>query len=144
MYYNSSNSSIYVASSYLNSIDTFDLNLNLVHTFSTATLCSPVTISGFDKRLYVGCFDDRMILVIENEQIVSTFKVCNGHGVRSIIFDQSGFMATTCYSYGIFLYDQNLNYTGKLMIIPKSSSSVAFDSKGRFVFILIDQILLYY
>ena len=45
MYWISSNSSIYVASRYLNSIDTFDSNLNLVDTFSTATLCSPVTIS---------------------------------------------------------------------------------------------------
>ncbi len=64
--------------------------------------------------------------------------------MRSIIFDQSGFMATSCISHGIFLYDQNLSYNGKLMIIPKTSSSVAFDSKGCFFVILKDQILLYY
>jgi hypothetical protein len=55
-------------------------------------------------------------------------------------------MATSClYSGKLYLYDNNLNYTGKSISTPPHPYSISFDSKGRFVVALSDNgISLYY
>ena len=82
-------------------------------------------------------------LVIENQQIINTFDGCDF--VTSIIFDQSGYMATSCYGQRkLYLYDNNLSYTGKSISIDYDALTIAFDSKGRFVVVSSDQISIYY
>ncbi len=65
--------------------------------------------------MYVGCSTGGTILVIKNNEIINNFNGCGGASdyVLSIIFDESGYMATSCYSYDkLYLYNKNLNYTG--------------------------------
>ena len=73
--------------------------------------------------MYVGCSFPPSIIVIENKKILNTFNGCNGvlnGGVYSIVFDESGYMATACldpYRLSnpdkVYLFDNNLSYTGK-------------------------------
>lgn len=159
IYFNSKNRLMYITVLLLNSIHIFDLNLNLVDsivnvTFSTepsqspSNYPSPHSISGFKNRLYVGCTRESLILVIENKQVINTFNGCSGwlvgDNIYSILSDQSGYIAISCFSYGLYLYDSNLSYTGKRILPAGLPMSSAFDSKGRLVVITAYKISLYY
>jgi hypothetical protein len=140
IYFNSTNSLMYVTAAYNLSIHVFDLNLNLINTISLSN--EPFAITGFNNRMYVGCVSNPT-LVIENQQIINTFDGCDF--VTSIIFDQSGYMATSCYGERkLYLYDNNLSYTGKSISIDDGALTIAFDSKGRFVVVSSNQISIYY
>jgi hypothetical protein len=144
IYYNSTNSLMYITAFYSNSIHVFDLNLNLVDTISTPPF-NPWSISGLNNRLYAG-YNDGSILVIENKQIINNFNGCGGTiaFVTSIIFDQSGYMATSCITGKLYLYDNILSFTGKSISTAINPISNAFDSKGRFVVVSANQISIYY
>jgi hypothetical protein len=65
--------------------------------------------------MYAACHDGT-ILVIQNKQIINNYN--NGYNgisdyVTSIIFDQSGYMATSCMDSHKLYFHKNLTYTGK-------------------------------
>ena len=63
---------------------------------------------------------------------------------ESILFDQSGNMATACfYSSQVNLYNNSF-YTGKSIQTAPYETSLAFDSKGRFIVVSWYQISIYY
>jgi hypothetical protein len=92
------------------------------------------------------------IVVIENKQVINSISACgrssSGSGtVRSIIFDQLGYMATCCSDgqSAMYLYNKNLIYTGiTLSTSPYTVYSLGFDSKARFVALIVTRISIFY
>ena len=145
IYYNSTNSFIYAAANKKQAIDVFGLNLNFIESFSTSSYY-PWSISGFNNIMYVGCLSSGTILMIANKIILNTFNGCNGQSgdAKSIVFDQIGYMATSCTGNGmVYLYNENLGYTGKSISIA-NPMFIGFDSRSRFVVVSKDRVSLYY
>jgi hypothetical protein len=150
LYHNSTNNLIYVAANYNYSIHVFDLSLNLIETISIPTSYGgPWSISATNNKIYVGCSYQK-IVVIENKQVINSISGCGRSSsgtVRSIIFDQLGYMATCC-SDGqsvMYLYNKNLIYTGlTFSTSPNSAYSFGFDSKNRFVALIVTRISIFY
>ncbi len=144
LYYNSSNNLIYAAGSGSASLHVFTSTLLLTGFIQTPE-CYPKSISGFDNRMYVGCHNGT-ILVIQNKQVINNYKNgCNGiiDYVTSIIFDQSGYMATSCMDSRKLYLHKNLTYTGKSISTSYIPYTIAFDSKDRFI-VTSNQISIYY
>ena len=150
LYYNLTNNLIYVAANSNNSIHVFDLSLNVVDAISIPiSYGKPWSISALNNKIYVGC-SYQIIVVIENKQVINSFNGCgrsSGSGsVTSIMFDQMGFMATSCSDGDskIYLYNKNLMYTGlALSTGAHTAYSFGFDSKARFVALLVTRISIY-
>ncbi len=145
IFYNSNDGFLYAAANKKSAVHIFNTSLTLVDSFAT-TSYYPWSISVFNNLTYVGCMTSGTILVVVNKQISKTFNGCNGNGddVKSITFDQSGYMAISCSITGqVFLYNNNSVYTGKNIPIINPMFS-GFDSIGRFVVVSKDRISLYY
>ena len=144
IYYNSSNNFIYVAPKALNVIQVFNLNLIFHHNISTS-IYYPWSIAGYNNQMYVGDRYNGTILVIENEVIVRTFKGCNGNSVQLsyILFDQCGFMATSCNTNQVYLYQPNGTYLSKNLATPSGPMYIGYDSNVRFVQISYTRINIY-
>ena len=143
--YNPSNGFIYVASFYLDEIQLFSLHLTLIRRFSTSPH-GPWSITVSSNELYVGTYEG-MILVYQNESLINKFSGCNGNSapLTSILFDVTGYMATTCYSptNKLYLFSPNGSFTGKRLASPLYPEYIGFDSKGRFIQISVNQISIY-
>ena len=145
IYYNPHETLIYIASVSVKAIHVFDLNLSLNDSISTSTY-APYSIVCFDSQIYVGT-SIGVVLVIANKIIINTFDGCLGNSgpLKYIIFDQFGYMITTCYSVDkIYLYNSNGTYAGKSLATPMGSFYTEFDSIGRFVLGTRNQVSLYY
>ena len=141
-YYNSTNNLVYVATNYNYSKHVFDFSLNLINPISIPTLFGgPWSISASNNKMYVGCSYQK-IVVIENKQVLNSISGCGRRGsglgtVRSIIFDQFGYMATSCSDgqSAMYLYTKNLIYTG----LTLSTNFIKnFNTKKKEVKIIID------
>ena len=144
LYYNSTNNLLYVAPYYLTVIHIFDLNLNFSHSFSILTY-NPWSITGYNNQLYIGT-NTGLILVIQNENILNQFNGCGGNSVllNSILFDDYGYMATSCSDVNkLYLLFPNATSTSKIITTPLNPEYIGFDSKGRFIIILINKITIY-
>ena len=126
--YNPSNSLIYVTSSM----------------FSMFSSYYPWSITVSSNQLYVG-LNKGIILVFQNEIFINQFDGCNGDNVllSSILFDQNGYMATSCYSNKSYLFSPSGSFTGKYLTIPRFARYIGFDSKDRFILTSIHQIVIY-
>ena len=143
--YNPSNSLIYVAAYWLKEIQVFNLNLTYIRRFSTSPY-QPWPITESSNKLYVGTLGGT-ILVYQNEIIINQFNGCNGDStaLTSILFDPNGYMATSCDypTNKLYLFSPNGSFTGKSITIPSTPQYIGFDSKGRFIQILWNQISIY-
>ena len=121
----------------------FNLNLTLIRRFSTSPH-SPLSITISSNQSYVGTYDGT-ILVYENEILITQFDGCSGNSqhVCSILFDQNGYMATTCSNEKLCLFSPNGSLTGKSIITPFFPRYIGFDSKDRFILISAYQISIY-
>ena len=77
-----------------------------------------------------------MILVYEIEKILNQFDG-NRELLRSIFFDQNGYLATTCSNptNKLYLFSPDGSFTGKSLTTPQYPRYIGFDSKGRFILI---------
>ena len=142
--YNPSNGLINVASFYFNEIKVFNLDLTLIRRFSTSPYF-PWSIAESSNQLYVGT-EGGIIIVYQNEIRVNKFYGCDGSNdyMTSILFDQNGYMAAICdYSHKVYLFTSNVSFTGNRIITPNVPSYIGFDSKGRFILVLVRQIIIY-
>ena len=143
--YNPNNSLIYVAPNNLSVIHIFDLNLTFLHNIST-TPYQPFSITGYNNQLYVGTTNGT-VLVIQNEIIVNQFNGCGGNNVwlTSVVFDDYGYMATSCRdpSNTLYLLYVNGTSTGKTIATRVFPYYIGFDSKGDFIQISAHQITIY-
>jgi hypothetical protein len=144
VYYNSTNDLIYVADYSNLCIDIFDSSLKQVDVILTSYY-TPWSVTGYNNRMYVGTSYMGKVLVIENKQIINIIDACNGlsDDVLSITFDQSGLMATSCYTGKLFLYNSDSTYSEKSIMTSSLPFSTAFDSKGRFIIVSYKQISIY-
>ena len=143
LYFNPTNRFLYVAPHYLTVIHVFDLNLTLSHSFSTSPYY-PYSITGYNNLLYIGT-NNGTVLVVQNQTIVNQFNGCGGNGVwlKSILFDQYGYCATSCNNNKLYLLFANGTYTGKTIVTPNDPKFIGFDSKGHFIQISVNQITIY-
>jgi hypothetical protein len=143
IYFNSTNNFIYIAPANLYAIHVFDLNLSLNHTFSTSSY-RPWSIAGYNDQLYLGDISGS-ILVVVNEVIIRTFKGCNGNLVQLnyILFDQCGYLATSCDNNELYLYHSNGTYLSKNFNASTRTKYIGYDSKGNFIQISTAQISIY-
>ena len=145
IYYNPHDTLIYISSISANAILVFDLNLSLNDSISTSNY-DPYAIVCFDSQLYVGT-SNGLVLVIANKIIIRTFNGCLGNSgfLMYIIFDQFGYMVTTCQTPNkIYLYNSNGIYAGKNLSTASSPYYTEFDSIGRFVIVTGNHVRLYY
>ena len=143
--YNPSISFIYVvaAAPNLYEIQVFNLDLILMRRFSTSPH-EPYSIIVSSNQLYVGTTGG-IILVYQNEIFINQFNACDGNIysiMTSILFDQNGYMATSCSypSNKLYIFSQNGSFTGKSLTMPSFPEYIGFDSKGRFIQISTKQI----
>ena len=142
--YNPSNGLIYVVSVYSNEIQVFSSELALIRRFSTEPH-KPYSITVSSNQLYVGT-TGRIIIVYQNEIIINQFNGCDGNSVdlSSILFDLTGYMATSCFSANkLYLFSPNGSFTGKSITTPIRPHYIGFDSKGRFIQISSQQISIF-
>ena len=140
--YNPSNGLIYIAVNRLSEIQVFSLDLTLIRSFSTSPH-QPYSITESSNQLYVGT-DEGIMLVYKNEAIIKQFHGCDGNSVwlTLILFDQNGYMATSCNNptNKLYLLSPNGSFTGQSITTPSSPRYIGFYSKGRFVQISEKQI----
>jgi hypothetical protein len=143
LYYNSTNALIYVASSYFEVINVFNLNLTLNDSISI-TSYRPWSINEHNNELYVGT-NNGMMLVIVNKQIMKQFNGCNGQSVLlySILFDDFNNMATSCANQRLYLYNTAGSYLNKSIPTDSNPMYIGLDSKSRLVVVTKTQITLY-
>jgi hypothetical protein len=96
--------------------------------------------------LIVGTLTGTIVALV-NKTIINSFNGCNGNsaGITSIIFDDYGYMATSCDNpvNRVFLYFSNGSFTGKSISTPSRPFVIGFDSKNRFYILSMNQISLY-
>ena len=152
--YNPKNGLKYAAAYGLKEIQVFNVNLNLVRHLSTSPY-GPYSITEYADKFYIGT-DEGLIIVLNplNGVIAITFNGCNGDNdfSTSILFDQYGYMAISCFSRAFFssvshaklcLHYPNGSFTGKILTTPEYPNYIGFDSKGRFIQISSQQITIY-
>ena len=143
LYFNSTNSWLYVTPYNLVVIHVFNLNLSLNHSFSTSS-CRPNSITGYNNQLYIGT-NKGTVLVVQNEVVLNEFNGCGRYNVTltSILFDEYGYFATSCNNNKFYLLFANGTNTGKLMVTPTSTRYIGLDSKGHFIQISEKKITIY-
>ena len=144
MYFNSSNGIIYVAPNNLKEIHAFYLSITYSHIISVPY--KPFSISEYKNIMYVGTTNG-IVILIQNELIINQFNGCNGTSVTLtyILFDQYDCMATICSdpTNKLYLYNTDGTYTGTNLSTPSKPRYIGFDTKGRFVLISTNQIIIY-
>ena len=140
LYYNSTNSLIYVTSYWLREIQIFNLNLTLTDTISTPQYNTQKSINGYNNQLYVGA--DHTILIISNKQIIQNLITFTNYWdyAASMVFDKYDNMAIACSDRNLYLYHANGTYLNKKIftMLYNEPQFVGFDSNSRLV------ILMYY
>ena len=143
--YSQTNGLIYVAAFSLKEIQVFNLDLTLIRRFSTSPH-NPYSNTESSNQLYVGT-NKGIILVYQNEIIINQINGCNGNStaLTSILFDQKGYMATSCDNPTriLYLFSPNGSFTGKSLTTPDYPRYISFDSKGRFFQFSYKQISIY-
>ncbi len=143
IYFNCTNNFIYVAPTVYSYIQVFDLNLTFNHTISVDPN-NPRSFSEFNNELYVGT-SQSIVLVIVNKIVIRSFTGCSSGPLYSLVADNYGLIAIACFSDHLFnLYYYNGTSTGKSLAAPVHPTYVGFDSKGRFVFLSLFQMSIYY
>ena len=144
LFFNSLINTIYVAGYSHYAIDVFDLNLTLVDSISTPNY-QPYSIQLYRNYIYTGTISSGNLLVIENKVIIRTVSVCTGTFISSILIDNFGFMALSCFNEKkVYLhYSATVNYTGMSLTHTVYPHFINFDSNGRFVVISLNQIDIY-
>ncbi len=143
LYYNSTNSLIYVASHNLGDIYVFNLDLALTDMISTSN-SYPWSINGYNNQLFVGT-DSGTILVIVNNLIIQQFNGCNEENTHliSMIFDEYDNMATGCNNNYLYLYSKNGSFLNKNIPTVSDQAYLGFDLKSRLVVVTRTEISLY-
>jgi hypothetical protein len=143
IYHNSTNDLIYVAQSGTTAIHVFNLTLSLIRSFPLSTY-RPYSLAGYNNQLYVGTTVG-FILVVVNEVMINSFNGCNGgtSKVTSIFIDRNGYMATTCDSSFLYLYNTNGTYAGKSITTPTSPRFLGYNSKCKFVQVSYTKVSIY-
>jgi hypothetical protein len=94
--------------------------------------------------MYVGTTID-VVLIILNKTIITNFHGCHGASIQLtfILFDQYGYMATSCYkATKFYLYTQDGNFIST-SISTQFNEYIGFDTKGHFVVISYNLIIIY-
>ena len=91
------------------------------------------------------------ILVYQNEILINQFDGCDGNNacLSSILFDQNGYIATSCDDSKLYLFSPDGAFSGKRITTPDNPDNpdypncIGFDPKGRFILISRYQISIY-
>jgi hypothetical protein len=143
IYFNSTENLIYIADSYNSDFLIFNMNLSLEYKVSVSPYY-PYSFSEYNNELYIGTTSN-MVIVVDNKVIIRNFSACSGSTLNFIYSNNFGLMAINCETINeINFYYSNGTYTGKSLATFQKPVYVGFDSKGRFVIILKNQISIYY
>ena len=103
-------------------------------------------MSGYNNQLIVGTTAGT-ILAMVNKTIINLSNGCNGNsgGINSILFDDYGYMATSCNTpvNKLFLYFSIGSFTGKSISTPFRPFLIGLDFKNRFYILSMAQISLF-
>jgi hypothetical protein len=134
LYFNSSNSLLYVSTSTFNIIYVFSLNLTLIRKISVSF--PNFSIFAFNGLMFVATITSD-IMVLQNEVIVYTFTTsCTS--IKALMIDKFGIIALNCYfgsvSSNITFYYLNGSFTGKTYQIPvQYANNFGFDHNGNWI-----------
>ena len=143
IYFNLTKSLLYVAPYNLKHIHVFDSNLSFNHSFPISPF-QPFSIAENNNLLFVGT-KNGTILVILDEVIINKFPGCNRNSkmLTFMLFDQYGYMATSCDTYQLYLYYSNGTFTNMSFSTPNETRQFGYDSSGRFFLVSFHQINVY-
>ena len=145
IYYSPIENSIFVANFGASKVDVFDLDLNLNNSLNLFTY-KPFSIQGLDKQIFVGDSYNGVIILIEKKIIIKIFQACGGIStlVSSIIFDQFGYMATTCFNNYAYLYSANGTYTSLNISTQPYPFQISFSYNGHLAIVSYYRVTIYY
>jgi hypothetical protein len=134
LYFNSSNSLLYVSTSSLNIIYVFSLNLTLIRKISVSL--PNYSIFAFNRLMFVSTITSD-IMVLQNEKIIYTFAT-SCFSIKTLMIDKFGIIALNCYiSYAInniTFYYLNGSFTGETFRIPVAfPNNFGFDHNGNLI-----------
>jgi hypothetical protein len=141
--FDSFNSRLYTSSLDFNSIRIYGSSLNFIDSFSTLPY-EPWALTYFNNKFYVGT-QNGQILVYQNKTVIQQFQGCNNisTSVYSILFDNYGYMAISCFHGDFYLYFINGTYTNKKFSTPSAKTYIDFDASARLVLISTNHITFY-
>ncbi len=117
-----------------NKIDVYNRNLTLIDSILVALPYKPSCVFYFEKKIFVGTFDNGSLLVIQNKSISQVWTTPCTDFVSSINVDQYGYIMISClYQNKIFLLYKNGTSTGKSLSITYLPTFVSVDQKGRII-----------
>ena len=146
IYYNETSDLLYVSlSGSAFKIRVFNRNLTLMRTIATSNFV-PYSLNSYMNTLFVGT-KNGSVLVLENETIKTVYNdVCEQTStVSSILIDEFGYMAVTCYQINmVHLY--NVNGANMNISIPTAARpfNIAIDSHGRLIINTPNELDIYY
>ncbi len=155
-YYNQTSNLMYVGGFTSNRIDILDSNLNIVENFYLTENFTVSTIQGHKNYLYIGIASINngsaggKILVLLNNVIVQNVYGCfNSYillslKVFSILFDENGYMATSCNDGQANLFNQSLSYIYKSTNFDSALSFMSLDSKNRLITLSVYNVINIY
>ena len=129
LYYDSVSSRIIAAGCDISSVDTFDLNLNLLSSVSVGNCPHGVTV--YNSKIYVAKYYSLNVAVISNGVVENTYPTVCSNALIRISVDSFGYFALSCGNGQAYLYDSNMQYTSKSIGIGVWVGNVKFDTNNR-------------
>ena len=130
LFYDSTASTIIAAGCNVNSVDTFDLDLNLVSTVSIPYEC-PHHVTVYKSRIYVVLFYSGYVAVILNGVLQNSFSTECSVLLTGVSIDPFGYFALSCWGDNkVYIYDSNMQYTNK-SITHKNVMDTRLDTNNR-------------
>ena len=145
IYFNSTNSLLYVGTYSSNKIQVFNQNLTFLRTIRTGSYI-PYSLNAYGDTLFAGTTTGE-ILLFKNELIQKVFNnTCSTKTlITSIAIDKYGFMAVTCFFDSlIHLYHVNGSYMNIEIHTAYHPENIAIDSNGRLIINSISEFDIYY
>ncbi len=115
LYYDSAASRIIAAGCYHNRVDTFNLNLKRLNSYSFRRQC-PLVVTVYNSKIYVilGWTANKLAVIDGSTQIQYVLTQLS-YDFVGISVDEFGYFALSCYDFNVYIYDSNLTYTNKLI-----------------------------
>jgi hypothetical protein len=129
LYYDSVSSRIIAAGCDISSVDTFDLDLNILSSVSVGNCPHGVTV--YNSKIYVAKYYSLNVAVISNGVVENTYPTVCSNALIRISVDSFGYFALSCGNGQAYLYDSNMQYTSKSIGIGVWVGNVKFDTNNR-------------
>ena len=141
--YDLNNQIIYAANYNASSLDTFDINFNLLNTISLPN--RPYAVNYYASRICVCYYNNANIAVIENGIVINTFTTQCPQFVGTLSVDTLGQILVPCQNTTTtYLYNKNVTYMNLYIKAGSINYWAGYDARYRLAITAINRIWVYY